>query len=141
MEDRGGPAVEEALAPLSADVTQRAVVADERDRIEDMLRRWADEAGVDLILTTGGTGLSPRDVTPEAVAAVCDRLIPGMGEAMRSAGLAQTPMSMISRSVAGVRGGTLIVALPGSPRGAAEGVRVVMPVLEHALATLRGAKH
>ena len=105
------------------------------------MRRWADDDGIDLIVTTGGTGLSPRDVTPEAVNAVCDRLIPGIGETMRAAGLAQTPMSMLSRSLAGVRGTTLVIALPGSPRGAADGIRVVLPILQHAISTLRGAKH
>jgi molybdopterin adenylyltransferase len=141
MDDRGGPAVEEALAPLGAEITARGVVPDERDQIEATLIGWADDEGIDLIFTTGGTGLSRRDVTPEAAAAVCDRLIPGIGEAMRAAGLAQTPMSMISRSIAGVRGTTLIVTLPGSPRGAAEGVQVVLPVLVHAADTLRGARH
>jgi molybdenum cofactor synthesis domain-containing protein len=141
MEDRGGPAVEGALAPLDAESTERLAVPDERERIEEVLRRWADDDGIDLIVTTGGTGLSPRDVTPEAVNAVCDRLIPGIGETMRAAGLAQTPMSMLSRSLAGVRGTTLVIALPGSPRGAADGIRVVLPILQHAISTLRGAKH
>jgi molybdenum cofactor synthesis domain-containing protein len=140
MEDRGGPAVEEALAPLGAATVERLVVPDERDRIEPAIRAWVEQ-GVDLIFTTGGTGLSLRDVTPEAVAAVCDRLIPGIGEAMRVSGLEQTPMSMLSRSVAGVAGSTLVITLPGSPRGAADGVRVVLPILEHALATLRGGRH
>jgi molybdenum cofactor synthesis domain-containing protein len=140
MDDRGGPAVEEALMPIGATRVERMVVPDERARIEAAIRAWV-ESGVDLVFTTGGTGLSPRDVTPEAVTAVCERLIPGIGEAMRAAGLQQTPMSMISRSVAGVAGDTLVITLPGSPRGAAEGVRVVLPILEHALATLKGAKH
>jgi molybdopterin adenylyltransferase len=140
MEDRGGPAVEDALLPLGDLAVERLTVPDERDRIEAAIRAWLD-SGVDLILTTGGTGLGPRDVTPEAVTALCDRLIPGIGEAMRASGLEQTPMSMLSRSVAGVAGATLIITLPGNPRGAADGVRVVLPILEHALATLKGAKH
>ena len=140
MEDRGGPAVEEALTPRGAATVERLAVPDERDDIEPAIRAWVDR-GLDLIFTTGGTGLSPRDVTPEAVTAVCDRLIPGIGEAMRASGLEQTPMSMLSRSVAGLAGNTLVITLPGSPRGAADGVRVVLPILEHALATLKGAKH
>jgi molybdenum cofactor synthesis domain-containing protein len=140
MEDRGGPAVEAALDP-AWEVARREVVPDERERIAAVLIAWTDNAGLDLIFTTGGTGLSPRDVTPEATARVCHRLIPGMAEVMRAAGLAQTPMAMISRAIVGVRGTTIIVNLPGSPRGATEGVQAVMPVLEHAVATLRGGTH
>src|SRR5947209_9083841 len=141
MEDHGGPAVEEALAPLGADIAFRQVVPDEQEVIESTLKHWSDAEGLDLVISTGGTGLSPRDITPDAVAGICQRLIPGIGETMRAAGLEQTPMSMMSRSLAGVRGTTLIVSLPGSPRGAAEGVRVVLPILEHAVATIRGGRH
>ena len=103
-----------------------------------MLISWADESGADLILTTGGTGLSPRDVTPEATMAVVQRLVPGMAEAMRLASLRKTPHAMISRAVAGVRGKTLIINLPGSPKGAIENLEAVLPALEHAIAKIQG---
>lgn len=103
-----------------------------------MLVTWADEYQADLILTTGGTGLSPRDVTPEATSAICERLVPGMAEAMRAESLKKTPHAMISRAVAGVHGRTLIINLPGSPRGARENLEVVLPALEHAISKLQG---
>ena len=141
IEDRGGPEVESALEPLGVIVSARAVVPDDRMRIAEQLSRWTDEDQLDVILTTGGTGLGPRDVTPEATQDVCQRLIPGIPEALRAAGLAQTPQSILSRGLAGVRGTTLIINLPGSPQGAAEGVRLLLPVLPHAVATMRGARH
>jgi len=140
MEDRGGPAVEDALAPLGCRA-MRAIVSDDRDRIEQALRRWCDEDVVDVILTTGGTGLGPRDVTPDVTAELCDRLVPGIAEAMRTAGMQTTRRAMLSRAVAGIRGRTLIINLPGTPRGAREGVEVLLPVLQHAVDTLAGAHH
>ena len=136
--DTSGAAIRELLAGLEAQVAQYEVVPDEQDVIAGRLRAWADEERLDLILTSGGTGLSPRDVTPEATLAVVDRLVPGMAEAMRQAGLAQTPMAMLSRSVAGLRGRTLIVNLPGSERGVRQNLAQLLPVLPHALETLRG---
>ena len=120
---------------------QTAVVPDEKSAIASTLKRWADEDHLDVILTTGGTGMSLRDVTPEATLSVCDRLVPGMAEAMRRQGMEQTPYSMISRAVVGLRHTTLIINLPGSPKGAIENLEVVLPVLDHAVATLHGAKH
>jgi molybdenum cofactor synthesis domain-containing protein len=140
MEDRGGPAIADALEPTWA-IVKRAIIPDERDRIQEMLTHWCDGGEVDVIFTTGGTGLSPRDVTPESTVAVADRLIPGIGEAFRAASLAATPMAMISRGVAAVRGETLIINLPGSPNGAREGAALVSSILEHAVATLHGGKH
>jgi molybdenum cofactor synthesis domain-containing protein len=102
------------------------------------LIKWADDQQADLIITTGGTGLSPRDVTPEATTAVVQRLIPGMAEAMRATSLLKTPHAMISRAVAGVRGKTLIVNLPGSPKGAIENLEAVLPALKHAIAKIQG---
>ena len=141
MEDTGGAAVEEALQHPEWSVTHRAVVPDEVERIVQTLRDWTDGAHLDIVFTTGGTGLSPRDVTPEATLQVADRTVPGIAEAMRLEGLRQTPNAMLSRAVAVSRGTTLIVNLPGSPRGVKEGVVVVRPVLEHAVAILRGGHH
>jgi len=126
------------LDSLEAEVVDYRVVADERPAIEDALRGWADGGAVDLVLTTGGTGLAPRDVTPEATLAVIERQVPGIPEAMRAASLAITPMAMLSRMVAGTRGNTLIVNLPGSPKSVRENLAVVLPALPHALDKLRG---
>ena len=135
--DTSGGAIRELLAGLAL-VEQYEVVPDEQDVIAGRLRAWADEERLDLILTSGGTGLSPRDVTPEATLAVIDRLVAGMAEAMRQAGLSATPMAMLSRAVVGVRGRTLIVNLPGSERGVRQNLATLLPVLPHALETLRG---
>ncbi|MEK7873890.1 MAG: MogA/MoaB family molybdenum cofactor biosynthesis protein [Chloroflexota bacterium] len=115
-----------------------AIVPDERERIAEVLREWADSGQVDLILTTGGTGLGPRDVTPEATRDVLDREAPGLAEAMRADTLKKTPFAMISRQVAGARGRCLIVNLPGSPKAVRECLEVVLPVLPHAVELLRG---
>ncbi len=137
-EDTSGAAIRELLSSLDVAVERYEVVADERASITQRLITWADEAGLDLIVTTGGTGLGPRDVTPEATRDAIGYEAPGMVEAMRWEGLKHTPMAMLSRAVAGVRGRTLIVNLPGSPRGVRENLSVLLPVLPHALETLRG---
>lgn len=136
--DAGGPAVERALAPLHPQVERYEVVPDDPQAISDRLARWADELKLDLIVTTGGTGLSPRDFTPEATLKVVERLAPGLVEAMRAAGQAHTPHAMLSRAVAGTRGRSLIINLPGNPRAVAEGLEVIMPALPHAIEVLRG---
>lgn len=141
MDDLGGPAIVEAIGSQSWTVERQQIVPDERSTIAGTLREWCDADTLDVVFTTGGTGLSPRDVTPEATSEVAERPIPGIAEAIRAASLRQTPMAMISRGLAVVRGSTIIVNLPGSPRGAAEGTQVVLPVLEHAVATLHGGKH
>ncbi|MFQ5878610.1 MAG: molybdenum cofactor biosynthesis protein B [Dehalococcoidia bacterium] len=135
--DASGGAIREMLSSLAA-VDAYEVVPDEAGAIADRLRRWADELALDVVFTTGGTGLSPRDVTPEATLAVVERLVPGLAEAMRQEGLRHTPMAMLSRGVAGVRGRTLIVNLPGSEKGVRENLATILPVLAHAVATLRG---
>jgi len=118
-------------------VAKQAILPDSEQAIRASLIEWADGGEVDIILTTGGTGFSPRDVTPEATRAVLDRDAPGLTEAMRSVGLKITPHAMLSRAVAGIRKRTLIINLPGSPKGAVENLRVVLSVLPHAVQLLR----
>jgi molybdopterin adenylyltransferase len=137
--DTSGAAVRELLGGVGAAVLRHAILPDDREQIVATLRAWADAGDLDLIVTTGGTGLAPRDVTPDATAAVIDYAVPGMAEAMRAEGLRHTPMAMLSRAVCGVRGRTLIVNLPGSERGVRENLAVLLPVLAHAVETLRGA--
>lgn len=135
--DESGRLVGEMLAPLGQ-VGHYRVLPDEEAQIAALLIQWIDEEGVQLVVTTGGTGLSPRDVTPGATAGVIDYVVPGIGEAMRMASLSKTPHAMLSRGIAGVRGASLIINLPGSPKGATENLEVVLPVLEHALGKLGG---
>jgi molybdenum cofactor synthesis domain-containing protein len=141
MEDRGGPAIASALAPLDHEVGGKLIVPDDRERIVGVLRLWADVDGLDVVFTTGGTGLGPRDVTPEATLEVADRQVPGIAEALRSAGLGRLPQAMLSRGVAAQRRRTLIINLPGSPSGAREGVEMVLPVLQHAVLMMGDARH
>lgn len=136
-EDASGPRLAALLEEGGWEVSERRVVPDEEPAIAAALTDLAG-AGVPLILTTGGTGLAPRDVTPDATRSVADREVPGIAEALRAAGLAETPHAMLSRAAAVVRGRTLIVNLPGSPRGAANGFRTLAPVIEHAIALLAG---
>ena len=136
--DAGGPLVVEILNNAGHAVTETAIVTDEKGRIEAALRQWCDREPVDLIVTTGGTGFAPRDVTPEATLAVCDRLTPGIPEAMRYASMQVTNRAMLSRAAAGIRKGTLIVNLPGSPKAARENLEAVLPALAHGLEMLSG---
>ncbi len=139
--DLSGPALAEALAGQlpAAQVVETAVVPDERAEIAMTLRRWADDLKLDLVFCTGGTGFAPRDITPEATRDVIDRETPGLAEAMRAASLRITPHAMLSRAVAGIRGHTLIVNLPGSPKAAVENLATIIPVLPHALELLAEA--
>jgi molybdenum cofactor synthesis domain-containing protein len=135
-QDQSGPAVAQLLEKLQFSVVAREVVPDDSTRIEDMIMRLADE--VRLIVTTGGTGIAVRDVTPEATRRVCDRLIEGLAEYMRAEGVKKTPFAALSRGVCGVRGQALILNLPGSPTGAVESLEVVANLLPHAIDLLSG---
>ena len=137
--DASGPELAGLLPAANFQVAAMAVVPDEREAIAAQLVQWCDQERLGLILTTGGTGLSPRDVTPEATLLVAERLVPGLPEAMRAAGLAKTPHAMLSRGVAVIRGRTLIINLPGSPKGARENLAAVAAALPHALEKLRGS--
>jgi molybdopterin adenylyltransferase len=136
--DESGARLAAFAESLGAEVVARDLVADDRVRIEERLRHWVDEVGCDLVLTTGGTGLAPCDVTPEATRSVLDREAPGIAEAMRGAGRDHTPHWMLSRGVAGTRGSTLIVNFPGSPSAIAESGAAIAAALPHALSVLAG---
>jgi len=136
--DASGPLLKQLLEEIGAQAEGPYVVPDDQSQIEQMLASLADAGKVDVILTTGGTGLAPRDRTPEATRAVADRLAPGFAEAMRGASLAVTPHAMLSRAIAGVRKKTLMVNMPGSPKACREHFAVIAPVLDHAVETLRG---
>ncbi len=137
-QDKSGPAVQKILDNAGFSVAYSEVLPDEQRLIEEQLRYLADQSGFDLVVTTGGTGVSPEDLTPDATLAVIDRQVPGMAEVMRAASLAKTPHAMLSRAVAGIRGETLIINLPGSVKGARENLQVVLPALQHALEKIQG---
>ena len=135
--DESGPVVEDLLAPVG-EVVHVAILPDDLESIASLLIAWTDQEKLDLIVTTGGTGLSPRDVTPQATMQAIDYEIPGMAEAMRMQSLQKTPHAMVSRAVVGVRKQTMIINLPGSPKAARENLETLLPALPHALAKLAG---
>ncbi|MBN1828279.1 MAG: MogA/MoaB family molybdenum cofactor biosynthesis protein [Deltaproteobacteria bacterium] len=137
-EDVSGREVIKLLKELAATIAVYEIVPDERNVIAEKLSAYADLRKLDLVVTTGGTGVSPRDVTPEATKDIIDRELPGFSEAMRSESLKKTPHAMLSRSIAGIRKRTLIINLPGSPRGARENLAVVMPAIKHAIEKIQG---
>ena len=136
--DEGGPLVARLLEEAGYAIASTAIVPDEQEKIEAALRELADAGDIQLLVTTGGTGFAPRDVTPEATLAVCQRMTPGIPEAMRYASMRVTSRAMLSRAQAGIRGGTLIVNLPGSPKAAKENLEAVLPALAHGLEMLSG---
>jgi molybdopterin adenylyltransferase len=135
--DLSGPALAEVVTAQGWTVAKTIILPDDLEGLRDTLIAWADSSELDVILTTGGTGFAPRDMMPEATRAVIDREAPGLAEAMRQASLKVTPHAMLSRAVAGIRRRTLIINLPGSPKGAVENLQVVLPVLEHAIELLQ----
>ncbi len=140
-EDESGAALAALLEEAGARVLAREVVADDPGPLSALLRTYADRDDVNLVVTTGGTGLSPRDHTPEATRAVIEREVPGLAEAMRAGTMRQTPAAVLSRGVCGVRSGALVVNLPGSPKGVRECFAVIRPVLAHAVSVLAGEAH
>jgi molybdenum cofactor synthesis domain-containing protein len=137
-EDESGLIIREMIMNIGASVSHYEVLPDEKPGIVEVLSRLSDSGTIDLILTTGGTGVSPRDVTPEATLEVIERDLPGMAEAMRAESLKKTPHAMISRAIAGIRKRTLIVNLPGSPRAVRENLAVILPALPHAIEKING---
>ncbi len=137
-EDLSGQVIKDIVSQLNGEVVSYDIVPDDKDAIVNWLTKGADELGLELILTTGGTGLTPRDVTPEATLEVVEKVVPGLAEVMRSTSLQKTPFAMLSRAVAGVRGQCLIVNLPGSPKAVRECLEAVAPALPHAVELMKG---
>lgn len=140
-EDSSGPAVVARCKELGWAASSTHLVADDAFQIQTILKRLADEEKMDLILTTGGTGLGPRDVTPEATEAIADKMIPGFAEEMRRKGLEKTARAILSRSSAAIRGTTLILNFPGSPKGAVESLDAIAPLIVHSIQIIHGARH
>jgi len=140
-EDISGQTIREILREDIYEVCEKKIVPDDRQTIAETLRNFSDEQGIDLVLTTGGTGLGPRDVTPEATASVCERIVPGLGEIMRAEGLKKTPYAILSRSFAGIRKKTLIINMPGSPKAVRECLEIILNVIPHAIKMIHGGGH
>ncbi len=140
-EDVSGRTIKDMLAGDRFEICQKKIVADDHEKIVNELKHFSDEAGVDVVLTTGGTGLGPRDVTPEATATVCERIVPGLGEIMRAEGFKKTANAILSRALAGIRKNTLIINLPGSPKAVRECLEIILSILPHAVDMMRGGGH
>jgi len=136
-QDKSGEAIREILSTIDTRIVNYDIIPDEKELIVEKLVKWVDEDALDVLFTTGGTGLTPRDVTPEATLAVVDKIVPGFAEAMRAESLKKTPMAMLSRAVAGTRGKCLIINLPGSSKAVRECLEVILPALPHAVETLK----
>ena len=139
--DLSGPAVKDMLTSANIDAGEILVVGDDRDRIAAKLKSLCDAGDIDVIITTGGTGLGPRDVTPEATLGICDRIVPGLMEASRAEGYRKTPKAILSRGCAGIRSGTLIINLPGSVKAVTECMEIIGPILPHAVKMMHGGGH
>ena len=140
-EDVSGQTIVDMLSEGTFDVCEKKIVADDHEEIVKVLKSFSDEQGVDVVLTTGGTGLGPRDVTPEATASVCERMAPGFSEILRVEGFKKTPKAILSRGVAGMRKNSLIVNLPGSPKAVRECLEIILEVIPHAVKMMRGGGH
>jgi molybdopterin adenylyltransferase len=140
-EDVSGQTIKEILPKDKFEINEMKITSDDYKSIADELRYFSDEAGIDLVLTTGGTGLGPRDVTPEATASVCERTVHGLGEILRIEGFKRSPYAILSRSIAGIRNNTLIVNLPGSPKAVRECLEIILDILPHAVDMMRGGGH
>lgn len=139
--DTSGQAINDMLNDDRFQVIERVIVPDDEQIIAEKLRSFSDKNEIDMILTTGGTGLGPRDVTPEATASACERIVPGLSEILRSEGFRCSPYAVLSRGISGVRNNTLIMNLPGSPKGVRESLDIIMDILPHAVDMLRGGGH
>ena len=139
--DTSGQTISEMLDDAKFEVVEKAIVPDDRQAIAETLVRFSDQKGVEVVLTTGGTGFGPRDVTPEATASVCERMAPGLSELLRSEGYKRSPNAVLSRGVAGLRKSTLVINLPGSPKAVRESLEIVLKLLPHAVAMMRGGGH
>ena len=140
-EDISGRTIADMLAEDKFEICEKRIVADDLKMIADELKCLSDRADIDVVFATGGTGLGPRDVTPEATASVCERIIPGLGEMMRAEGLKKTKNAILSRGTAGIRNKTLVINLPGSPRGVKESLEIILDVLPHAVDMMLGGGH
>jgi molybdopterin adenylyltransferase len=140
-EDVSGRTIADMLAEDKFEICEKRIVVDDLKTIANELKCFSDQAGIDVVFTTGGTGLGPRDVTPEATASVCERIIPGLGEMMRAEGLKKTKSAVLSRGTAGICNKTLVINLPGSPRGVKESLEIILDVLPHAVDMMLGGGH
>ncbi len=140
-EDLSGQTLKDILAKEEFEICEKRIVADDRGEIADELKCFCDKVRVNVVFTTGGTGMGPRDVTPEATVSVCERIVPGLGEMMRAEGLKKTPNAILSRGIAGIRKNTLIVNLPGSPKAVRECLEMILAVLPHAVEMMHGGGH
>ena len=140
-EDISGQTIKDMLPEGGFEICRKKIVADEHEKIVNELKHFSDKADIDVVFTTGGTGLGPRDVTPEATASVCERIIPGFGEIMRAEGLKKTKNAILSRGIAGICNRTIVINLPGSPRGVKESLEIILDVLPHAVDMMHGGGH
>jgi molybdopterin adenylyltransferase len=140
-EDVSGQTIESMLTEDKFQICQKKIVADDYEKIANELKHFSDKADLDVVLTTGGTGLGPRDVTPEATASVCEKIVPGLGEILRAEGYRKTPNAVLSRGIAGIRKNTLIINLPGSPKAVRECCEIILGVLSHAVDMMHGGGH